>query len=311
MSWLAWRQLRAQILLAAAATATIVVTLVLTRDRLARVAGTEDISTALDSLQLLGTALIGLPAFIGAFWGAPLIARELEAGTHRLVWTQSVTRRRWLAIKLAVAAVAAAATAALFSATFTWWSVPLDQFGNRVGTANFGQRGVAPVAYTLFALALGTLMGVIIRRTLPAMAATLAGFFVVRFTFQWVVRPRLLAPVIASRPSNEFGAQDGSSALHGWVLSSHPVDAAGRAVHDVYSGEFGRQMARVCGITIDSGSTEGERIECINRLGLTDIVRLHPDSHFWGLQIREAILFTLVALILAGVTFWWIKRRVS
>lgn len=311
MSWLAWRQFRTQALLAAAATAAIVVTLVLTRDRLARVAGTEDISTALDSLQLLGTALIGLPAFVGAFWGAPLIARELETGTHRLVWTQSVTRGRWLAIKLAVAAVAAVATAALFSATFTWWSVPLDQFGNRVGTANFGQRGVAPVAYALFALALGTLMGAIIRRTLPAMAATLAGFFVVRFTFQWVVRPRLRAPVIASRPSNEFGVQDGSSALNGWVLSSHPVDAAGRAVHDVYAGEFGRQMARVCGITIDSGSSEGERIECINRLGLTDIVRLHPDNHFWGLQIREAIIFTLLALILAGVTFWWIKRRIS
>jgi ABC-type transport system involved in multi-copper enzyme maturation permease subunit len=311
MSWLAWRQFRAQILLATAATTAIVVTLMLTRDRLARVAGTEDISTALDSLQLLGTALIGLPAFIGAFWGAPLVARELEAGTHRLVWTQSVTRRRWLASKLAVAALAAVTTAGLFSAIFTWWSVPLDQFGNRIGTANFGQRGVAPLAYALFALALGTLMGAIIRRTLPAMAATLAGFFVVRFTFQWVVRPLLLAPVTASRPSNEFGAQDGASALNGWVLSSRTVDAAGQAVHDVYAGEFGSQMAQVCGITIDSGSTEGERIECINRLGLTDVVRLHPDNHFWGLQVREAIIFTLLALTLAAVTFWWIQRRIS
>jgi ABC-2 family transporter len=311
MSWLAWRQFRAQAALAAAATTAVVVTLVLTRDRLARVAGTDDISTWLDSLQLLGTALIGLPAFIGAFWGAPLIARELETGTHHLVWTQGVTRGRWLATKLATGAVAAVVIAGLFSATFTWWSVSLDQFGNRIGTANFGQRGVAPIAYALFALALGTLMGAVIRRTLPAMAATLAGFFVVRFTFQWVVRPRLMAPVLASRPSNEFGVQDGPSALDGWALSSHTVDAAGRPVHDVYAGEFGRQMARVCGITIDSGSTEGERIGCINRLGLTDIVRLHPDSHFWGLQIRESVIFTLLALTLAAVSFWWISRRIS
>ena len=34
------------------------------------------------------------------FWGAPLVTRELEAGTHRLVWNQSVTRTRWLATKL-------------------------------------------------------------------------------------------------------------------------------------------------------------------------------------------------------------------
>ena len=98
MSWLAWRQFRAQALLAAMTTAAIVVTLVLTHEPLTRVAGTENISTALDSLQLLGTALIGLPAFIGAFWGAPLIARELETGTHRLVWTQSITRGHWLTV---------------------------------------------------------------------------------------------------------------------------------------------------------------------------------------------------------------------
>ena len=187
----------------------------------------EDISTRLDSLQLLGTALIGLPAFIGAFWGAPLIARELETGTHRLVWTQSITRGRWLAVKLATAAVAAVATTALFSRDLHLVVHPARQFGNRVGTANFGQRGVAPIAYALFALALGTLIGAIIRRTLPAMAATLAAFFVVRFTFQWVVRPRLMSTGIASRPSSEFGVQDGASALDGWVLSSHTVDAAG------------------------------------------------------------------------------------
>jgi hypothetical protein len=311
MSWLAWRQLRAQALLAAMTTAAIVVTLVLTREQLTRVAGTENISTALDSLQLLGTALIGLPAFIGAFWGAPLIARELETGTHRLVWTQSITRGHWLTVKLVTAALAAAMTTALFSTAFTWWSIPLDAFGNRVGTANFGQRGIAPIAYALFALALGTLMGAIIRRTLPAMAATLAAFFVVRFTFQWVVRPRLMAPVRVSRPSSEFGVQDGASALNGWVVSSHGVDAAGRAVHDVYAGEFGREMARVCGITVDSGSTEGERIDCVNRLGLTDIVRLHPDSHFWGLQIREAVIFVLLAVLLAAISYWWIGRRIS
>ena len=56
----------------------------------------------------------------------------------------------------------------LFSALFTWWSLPFDRTGNRIGTANFGQRGIAPIAYALFALALGAFLGTVIRRTVPA-----------------------------------------------------------------------------------------------------------------------------------------------
>ena len=48
---------------------------------------------------LTGSGLILLAAVIGVFWGAPLVARELEQGTQRLVWTQSVTRRRWFSTK--------------------------------------------------------------------------------------------------------------------------------------------------------------------------------------------------------------------
>jgi ABC-type transport system involved in multi-copper enzyme maturation permease subunit len=44
--------------------------------------------------DLLGPGLLPIPALLGMFWGAPLIARELESGTYRLAWTQSVTRRR-------------------------------------------------------------------------------------------------------------------------------------------------------------------------------------------------------------------------
>ena len=40
------------------------------------------------------------PAVTGLFWDAPLLARELETGTFALAWNQSVTRARWLAVKL-------------------------------------------------------------------------------------------------------------------------------------------------------------------------------------------------------------------
>lgn len=38
--------------------------------------------------------VLAVPAVIGMFWGAPLISRELETGTHYLAWNQGVTRTR-------------------------------------------------------------------------------------------------------------------------------------------------------------------------------------------------------------------------
>ena len=91
-----------------------------------------------------------LPALIGLFWGAPLIARELEAGTHRLVWNQSVTRTRWLAVKLGLVALAAMAAAGLGGLAVDWWSNPLDKAGadvfQRMDPLVFAARGIVPIA---------------------------------------------------------------------------------------------------------------------------------------------------------------------
>ena len=311
MIWLAWRQTRAQAALAIIATVAIVTVLVLTRDHVSTFAGSDQLSTGYESLRLLGTGLIGLPAFVGAFWGAPLVARELESGTHRLAWTQTVSRGRWLATRLLVICAVAVIAAGAFSAFFTWWSLPFDDVGNRIGTANFGQRGIVPVAYVLFAIALGALLGTVIRRTLPSMAATLLGFFVVRFTFQWVVRPRLVEPVTSTRPTSTFGAQEDGALHDAWILSGRTVDWAGRTVHDAWSGDVGRAMERVCGLTIEGRSDEGQRISCVNQLGLHDIVRAHPGDHFWALQVWESVAFVSLAVALAGACYWLLRHRAA
>ena len=88
MTWLAWRQFRANAVLAILFTVVVVVVLIATRGHVAHIADPDKLSTGYKSLRLLGTALIGIPAFIGGFWGAPLLAHELETGTHRLAWTQ-------------------------------------------------------------------------------------------------------------------------------------------------------------------------------------------------------------------------------
>ncbi len=96
----------------------------------------------------LGVLAVVVPGIIGIFWGAPLVTRELEAGTFRLAWTQSVTRTRWLATKLGVVGLAAMSVAGVLSLMLTWWASPLDRAHlNPFGT--FDERHVAPIGYAL------------------------------------------------------------------------------------------------------------------------------------------------------------------
>ena len=92
--------------------------------------------------QLLGPFLLAVPALIGIFWGAPLISRELETGTFQLVWTQSMSRRRWLLVKLGVVGVTGIAVAGLLSWLVTWWMIPIDKLNmDRFQPGTFDERG--------------------------------------------------------------------------------------------------------------------------------------------------------------------------
>ena len=107
------------------------------------------------------------------------MARELETGTHRLVWTQSVTRTRWLAVKLGLIGLVSVAASGLLSLIVTWWSSPIDRVNMNQFTSVFDQRDVVPIGYAAFAFVLGVAGGLLARRTLPAMAATLVAFVTV------------------------------------------------------------------------------------------------------------------------------------
>ena len=133
-------------------------------------------------LQTLALALVLIvPVVIGMFWGAPLVARELETGTFRLAWTQSVTRLRWLLVKLGLVGLASAVVGGLLSLMVSWWFSPIDKVSaNRFSPAAFGMHGFVPAGYALFAFVLGATVGVLFRRTLPAMAVTLVGFIAAR-----------------------------------------------------------------------------------------------------------------------------------
>jgi hypothetical protein len=126
-----WLQFRAQAAVAFGALAAVAVIVAVTGPRLARLYDTtvatcqarHDCALATSAfvtsdhfLQLgLDSVLLTAPALLGIFWGAPLVARELENGTFRLAWTQGVTRRRWLAVSLGLAGLSSMIVAGLLS----------------------------------------------------------------------------------------------------------------------------------------------------------------------------------------------------
>ena len=214
MTWLVWRQHRAQFSVGAALLAALAVLLLITGLQMASqyhsavAACTASHSCAnLASSLFLGSHAVGFlvimtlgaPVLVGLFWGAPLVAAELETGTSQFAWMQSVTRKRWLAVKAGWLLLAAAVWGGVISALVTWWSGPdnalqLDQFK----PGRFDIMGIVPVAYALFAMALGICAGALLRRTLPALAVTLAGFIAVRAAITLWLRPHYLSAITAT-----------------------------------------------------------------------------------------------------------------
>jgi ABC-type transport system involved in multi-copper enzyme maturation permease subunit len=334
MIWLTWRQSRTQAVVALTALAALSITLAITGPQIADLYRTSGIpgcspEAACDnaisnfiaslgkgtrSLYLLGLGVMYLtPAVIGLFWGAPLIAREFEAGTYRLAWTQSVTRARWLAVKLGLLGLAAMTIAGLLSLAITWWATPIDKAHmDRITPLVFGARDIVPIAYAAFAFALGVTIGALLRRTVPAMAITIALMAVAQVVTPLWIRPHLIAPVhttvaltadsmdgIRMSPDANRITIVGSAMIPGmWVLENKVVNAAGQ--------EFTGPIPAGCR---NAGPEACQR--AVVDLHLSQAVTYQPASRFWPLQWIESGAYLILTLLLSGLSFRVIRLRRS
>jgi hypothetical protein len=347
MIWLTWRQFRTQAVTGLGLLAAAAIYFLITGSQL-RHSYTADLTSCtplhncdsvLNQLRyrydtafnLTPILVLAAPALIGVFWGAPLIGRELETGTHQIVWNQTVTRARWLAVKLTILSITAIATAAIISYLATWWAGPLDQIdGDRFAAMTFSSRDTVPLAYTAFAFALGTTAGLLLRRTIPAMAVTLAIFIGIQILVPTLIRPNLLPSTTTTFPINQTTISqatgftgiagnfhfEGLGATQGaWVLSAPPVqNSSGQVVYmDSYSdcfpapgaGSNSRPAPGATKATFDFPQIGA----CLASHDLHQSVTYQPASHYWPLQWTETGIFLALAAALSVTCFWRIRRQ--
>ena len=335
MTWLTWRQFRVQAITGAVILLAAVAALVLNAHTIGRLwtdsgaaacagqAHCPGLSSFVASVragtpQILyigGSALLYLvPPLVGVFWGAPLVARELESGTYRLAWSQSVTRDRWLSTKLAMLGGASCAFAGLLSLIVTWSSHRIDAAGSmtRLSPVLFGARGVAPIGYAAFAFALGVAAGILIRRTIPAMAVTLAVYTGAVLTMALKLRGYLIPPMhltqplgsgnditeLMMTPGGRMSLVQDPGLPGAWILDNQTITVAGRVFHGPASLQY-------CGDQASAKSC----LDWLHTLNLRQAVVYQPAGRFWALQWAETGVFLALAALLVAFGFWWLRRR--
>jgi hypothetical protein len=345
MIWLTWRQARAQILSIAAMVAVFAIATALFSvdslkgdpdNFLARLA-LKEINPV---LYVLGTVTcIGAPPIIGAFWGAPLVARELETGTFRLAWNQGLSRTRWLAVKLGCLVLTAALLTGLLSFALTWWAGPIDEAIGQGGSSGvfgvariypwiFSSRGVVPAAYAVVGVTVGALIGLLVRRTVAALALTLVFMAALQVVMPVLVREHLIPPAtttVAITADNLRGmmiAGDPGQPAAGrvlqlsvnqtppsdWELVNRTVNRAGEVQSTLPA------WVADCGDDPAQAQLPGQserRQACFTRMaaeGYQQEVRTQPGSRFWALQWRESALLLALAATATALCFWRIRR---
>jgi hypothetical protein len=333
MTWMTWRQHRGAAAVGAALLAAIAAALVglgiTARSKVRHLGLTAclhnhaDCSIAVDRLQHqyhwlppVAASMFALPLLAGMFWGAPLIAREIETGTYRLAWTQSVSRLRWISTKLAlVLGVTAIATLAL-GLLATWAFQPLiPVLGNRFRGGWFDVQGIVPAAYMLFALALGATIGAVWRKTIPAMATTIVGFAAVRIPIH-NLRRQMLSPTVKTFT---FPL---AAAVRNAVTGAH--DLIPRTGLSNLSASNWIQQTAVRGPDIDGtihsrcpnlprgASVHSHAVTtCVAKVaGINEQLVVHylPAGTFWTLQAIEAAIYLALTAALVAICLTVVVR---
>ena len=256
-----------------------------------------------------------VPALIGAFTGAPVLARELETGTFRFAWTQGFGRRRWALAKLAAFAVVLAAAGSAFGFLVSWCYQPyfgagnqdLGIYGNTPLVGVFSLRAVTFPAWTLAAFAIGALAGMLIRRVVPAIVVTLAVYVGPAIATAAFLREHYLTRLVTSSQSLPGTA---------WIISEWWTKAGRFA----FSGNPPLSLINQCSFPQSpsgkgggggAASAANPFAQCLAPHGYTMWTSYQPASRFWAFQWIEGGWLLALSVLLIAATLWLVHRRAA
>jgi hypothetical protein len=301
MIWVSWRQHRGQAISCLALLAALGVYAIIVGTSMRTAFGQDGLVTCLARSQGAGcpdaihaftdrfgsevniafwSVLLILPGLIGVLVGAPLIARELEYGTWRLAWSQTVPRTRWLTVKLGLVTGGVIVLGAAMTAVITWYRAPMDRLTGRFLPNIYDFEGLVLTAYILCAFGFAVLAGLLIRRSIPAMVAAFIPWLAIRLVVEFVLRPHFQAPLtfrqVCPQNGNCFGG-------------------TGIGILPPVTGHIGDWVLGFGSTQTPSGGT----------------YLYQPADRFWAFQSIEAGLFVALTAVALGVTIWLLRRRAA
>jgi ABC-type transport system involved in multi-copper enzyme maturation permease subunit len=310
MAWVTWRQHRTALAGVAALLGALAVYLWLTGLQIHNVYATtcHPASSLACNINFTGRYattvnvarifLQAVPGLIGAFAGAPLLARELEAGTFRFAWTQGFGRWRWTLAKLVLLAVSVSAAAGAFSVLFSWYLRPFSAAGYAIpfATTVFDLREVAFAGWTLAAFAIGALAGMLIRRVVPAIAATLAVYAALAAATGLWLRQHYMTPLLTSKLNLSGSA---------WIINQW-YTKGGKFAFGARGSQIINALQHFC-----SSSSNLSPGQCLTQHGYTQWSSYQPGSRFWPFQWIEGGWLLALSVLLIAATVWLVRRRAA
>jgi hypothetical protein len=272
-----------------------------------------------------GYNLQAIPALLGAFTGAPVLARELETGTFRYAWTQGFGRWRWTLGKLVPLAVLLAAAAGALSVLLSWYYQP--SFAERnpslfpIPTSTFAAtlfdlRGVAFAAWTLVAFAIGALAGMLIRRVVPAIVATLAAYTGLAFATGLYLRPHYLTPLVTRNVFRFFVFTPGSPFIVRQWWTKGGTTLSQSTMTQILDSTFHRMMpvvhsSKEGAVAALKQPTDFRVLHYLTRHGYTQWTSYQPASRFWPFQWIEGGWLLALSVLLIAATIWLVRPRAT
>jgi ABC-type transport system involved in multi-copper enzyme maturation permease subunit len=253
-------------------------------------------------LQYTGYVVVVVSGALGAFLGAPMVSTEFERGTWQWVWTQRISRTRWLAVNLAVVAAIVAAFGAALGAAYTWWNGPVaEQTGPFTYAGSFDNTPLLCAVYSVFAFALGVAMSTLLRRTLAAMGITVAAFLAVRFAIVSWIRPHYMTPIVVESPANEAGRPLAFD-VRDWDFYGAWVDASGNRITS-------EDVSRLTSSDLNPAAAGHQWYEVLQQNGIHYYDLIQPYQRAGAFQLIEAGVVLGLAAVCAALAFWRVRRR--